>query len=238
MSWNATAPHQVTVTLPHASNIAAGALTLQLDPQSANVTPWLPASGAVTGFINATSGGPGNLTFTYSPGPTSNPGAFVSGPEWNYPPTYALGIRKVSATFITGVAISQYSTVAAVDLSYGAAATAQNNIFNNCDAPSGYLLPPADQLAGWKFANCSQSSNIIWNASAHTTPDGFMVFANLPGQGTVLQPRQEGQEYSIIDSTLPASGNFAANITVAQSGGGNHVKVRYDGVSANWKISG
>jgi ABC-type transporter MlaC component len=54
----------------------------------------------------------------------------------------------------------------------------------------------------------------------------------------VLQPRQEGQEYSIVDSTIAASGNFAANITVAQSGGSNHVKVRYDGVSSNWKISG
>lgn len=239
MSWSATPPNPVTVTLPGASNIAAGTLTLQLDPTSANVGPWLPATGTTTGFINATSSGPSFTTFTYSPGPSVNPGAFVSGPTWGYPPTHAFRIRKVSASFITGIGAGQYGTVAGADLSYGGAATAQNNILSGCDAPGGYLLPPANQLAGWKFNNCSQSTNRIWNASAKGTPDGFMVFANLPGQGGVLQPGPiEGQEYSIIDSTIAASGNFAANITAAQSGGSNHVKVRWDGVSANWKISG
>jgi hypothetical protein len=244
MVWNAGSPPVVTVTTAQPHGMANGTYRLQIDsPNPGGFTvPNLPA-----GWILATvTSGPTGTSFTYQSPGSADPGAFVSAVGWNWPMQYALRCRIVNQCTIVGSGFSANNSVATVDLDYGgdAAANHQNNVIIGLDGRQGWIPPRAKNRAGWKFIECSGSINpfdaVYGPGSAgfpvtFATPYGQMNYDDLPGgaSASVQAGPFEGQEYDIVDSTNAASGNFA---NTTSGGGGNHVKVRYDG--AAWRISG
>jgi hypothetical protein len=98
-------------------------------------------------------------------------------------------------------------------------------------------------LAGWNFRGAYGSVNPFeghagWSGvNTVTQPEAHMNFADLPGHGAPYEPGPyEGQEYTIVNSSVPATNNF--NLAIGGAGGANHIKLRYDGPNAVWRISG
>ncbi len=80
-------------------------------------------------------------------------------------------------------------------------------------------MPANLKAADFSFQNCNN-------------PTAAVTFAGLPGQAGVHRTTAvEGMEFDITDSTTTTWG---ANVTIG--GGGNHVKVRYNGT--NWTVVG
>lgn len=217
---------EVTTTLDH--NLPAGTYPLQLVGMNPGIySPTL-------GFITATR--TSSVKFTYPLSPSSAPSAFVSG-NWSYPCQYGIRCREVSeCTIASNEMPSCQVSVASVDLDYDGFAAHSNNVFIGATTPFGWIIPSDKRnLAGWSFQMSGDLGTASYSFNTTANPAGQMVFANLPGQTGVLQPGPiEGQEYSIIDSSIASSGNFAA--IVSSGNGVNKVKLRYDGT--DWRISG
>jgi hypothetical protein len=242
MVWASGSPPVVTVTTAQPHGIPNGSYRLQVFGHVAG----FGVPGMTGGWVLATvTSGPSGTSFTYQAPGTSDPHTTDTG-EWNWPMQYGLRCRIVNQCTIFGFALGANDSVASVDLDYGgdAAANHQNNVMIGVNALYGWIPPRAKNRAGWKFIECSGSVNAfdtVYGAGSAgfpatvAIPAGIMNYADLPGgtSSSVQGGPFEGQEYDIIDSKLPASGNFASTTS---GGGGNHVKVRYDG--AAWRISG
>lgn len=240
MSWSAGSPPTVTVTAP-SHGMSNGTYRLQvLSPSPSGFA----VTGTPAGWVLATVSAGGSFTYT-SPG-SSNPGAFVSSGGWNWPLQYGIRVRIANQCTIVASNFTANNSVAAVDLDYGgdSSANQQNNVIFGLNGNQGWIAPRAKNRAGWKFVECTGAVNpfdtVYGSGSAGfpatiAIPTSSMNYADLPGgASSSVQPGPfEGQEYDIVDSTVAASGNFAATTS---GGGSNHVKVRYDG--SNWRISG
>lgn len=206
---------------------------------------WLTGNN---GTVLVTSGDA--TSFAYDLSVSSAPAAYGGGSSWHYnsvtwmfPLRYGMRCRKVSETLIQG-SWSGHLSLAAIDLDYDGEAQHRNNIIQGLSGDLGWNLPSnLSNLSGWQFLQCG-STGVTTNSESSGTPNPFaaLTFANLPGNFTppfgstsIYQDGPiEGQEYSIIDSSVTSSGNFAA--VISSGGGGNHAKLRYDG--SNWRISG
>jgi hypothetical protein len=245
MRWN-SGTHVVTAAVGSAHNLPPATVPLVLDyggQFGGNVNPWW-----TTMFVNATRT---DATHFQYPGPSSDPGSFPAGVIlWTYPLRYSLRCRKARECAIISNDMGVNAAYAEVDFDYGStesppATVHSNNIYiGNYGGDAGWN-PPTDtkNLAGWYFSQAG--SPVRENSVARlATLVGQMTVADLPGQFSdpagVYQPGPiEGQEYTIRDCSVAASGNFAVAVSpgeAATGGGSNHVKVRYDGTK--WRISG
>jgi hypothetical protein len=163
--------------------------------------------------------------------------------------SYGIRVRTAKQCTLLGSAMSANCAVAIVDLDYGGDVNAvqEGNVIIGLTASQGWIPPRAKNRAGWKYFEIGGAVNPfdrIYGAGSagfpttYADPSLTMVYADLPdNQVNVIQPGPfEGQEYNIIDSSLPAVGNFGVSIS---GGGSYHVKVRYSlEAPAGWKISG
>jgi hypothetical protein len=238
VKWSA-GTQLVTVTTTNPHNLPAGVSVLVM------------VEGTPSGFrvneprniVVATR--TGTNTFTY-PGitvaPTPNPS---TGGQWTFPMKYNIRCRKVYSTVITGTDFHDPPSIADLDLEYPPTinvwpptGTGQADHLNNtligCNAGlGGFALPTttARNLSAWRFISTGSPfvASKPTTASIISNPVGKLTFAALPASPI------EGMEFDVSDSTLAATAaNFGATVGVAQSGGTNHVKVRWDG--AAWRI--
>lgn len=223
----------VNTVLPH--NIGPNGTVKILQMAFYDIIPngYIPPAQATTGFVVATVTGPSQFRY---PGVASNPGAYVSSEGWNYPLQYGMRMRKVYDSWIYGAGNSINASIASVDLDYNGEAEARNNVMSHI-AKFGWLMPTntAKTLAGWKFTNCGGSAGTINPGTTVASPNGFMNFADLPGQAGVLQDGPfDTQEFDIKDSPVAAAGNFGASVTTG--GAANKAKLRR--IGSLWTISG
>jgi hypothetical protein len=243
----------VTITSATNHNIGPNNTHVFLQLYNPSQTDYVPnyGSGNRWGIVAATVTGPNTLTYALAPAPSKN--TLTSG-QWNYPISYVFRFRNVSNTLIAPGNVGSNAAVATFDMDYGGEPhiVQNNNVILGVKPDRGWILPRGVNKAAWKYIQCTGDINYLasdttskaqpFNAAASAArvayPDATMNFADLPGQtsgGTVNQNGPfEGQEYTIINSNTAALGNWNAAVT---GGGGNHVKVRYDG-SGNWRISG
>ena len=237
LSWVPTGGGTVTVTTaaPHDLPSTMSNFPLVIDTTGTGIPnvggAWTPTWFRYCTYVNSTS-------FTYHL--AVNPGAGVSA-NWNYGLRYDMRFRKVRETAVIGNSNGVVAAYAEADFNYlGDSNTIHAyNIYQcNNGTSSGFFAPVTTRnLAGWSFAQYGKASLGVNSVATLTSLAGLMSFADLPSDstGAVYQGGPiEGQEYTIKDCTLTASGNFAAVVGVGQSGGTNHVKVRYDGTS--WRI--
>ena len=259
ISWNAvgffgTGTATVTTAVNH--NLPTGLNILQLYAGTAFPTPsgFAPATyngRTHPGWIIANVVTSASTSFDYYL--PSNPGAYTANTlRWLYAQPYGMRCRKVHNTLIIGNSIGHINAAyATLDLEYNGEAQHSNNVMGPVDTAWGILLPITNKqnLAGWKFMEVYGQVNGLEGVGGWTgksgqatvaNADGNMRFADLPGQYTAQTYYQagpiDGQEYLIKDSGTAASGNW--NARVSSGGASNHVKVRWDGVGAAWKITG
>lgn len=262
ISWSATGffgtgTASVTTRVNH--NLPVGLSILQLQKGTVLPTPagFAPASynGQDNTFlawliVHVTTSASTSFEY-YMP---TNPGAYTADTlAWIYAQPYAMRCRKVHNTLIVGNGIGAVNAAyATLDLEYDGEAQHSNNVFGPTDTHWGIVLPTTNKqnLAGWKFQGVSGRVNPLegiggWTGkggqATSANGEGNMRFADLPGQYTAQSYYQagptNGQEYLIKDSNIVASAaNFNAQVTAG--GSTNHVKVRFDSLVAQWKISG
>jgi hypothetical protein len=248
-----------TVTCARNHNQPAGMQILQMYGAP---NAWYPAYHVV-GWIIATFTSDATH-FTYdlpvnpgSPNPinnTANPGL-----GWIHAQLYCMRFRKVHNSVIMGNGAQANVALASLDFEYAPGITDRasafvpgqgqaqhgNNILWGITFNYGIQMPTTNtqNRAGWSIKGAGGPTNPLEGHGGWTGVStvgsfvGLMNVADLPN--STSGPYQfgpfEGQEFDIKDSTLAASGNFAA---VVVGGGSNHVKVRYGGSPLNWRIVG
>jgi hypothetical protein len=236
MTWSSANGGTVTVTTASPHYLKTGSQPVQLfwganqvwaSPPIPTYSHWDRTWGEVVmaTHIDATH-------FTY-PNPTNLSGARYSTDNratWTYPGRYAIRCRKVYNSLITSHQDNLFAAYGTIDLDYNGEADHLNNILACTNAGLGYILPTnRKNLASWKFMECS--GNVNWFGAGVGNPNGYMQFADLPGQAGVKQPPIEGQQYDISDGSLHGRAPpYAAGFADRVIGGGNgHYRVRFDG---------
>jgi hypothetical protein len=187
-------------------------------------------------------------------------GAWIRVLSFLYPVNCTNRFRKVTETVLMTPGPGAVSPYGSIDFDCEGQSEHRNNILIAVPLPYGAALPAAwpnlglssrsYNLAGWSFARVGQYD---WTLGPITgrrpgvvlSPVGQMKFADLPGQftpaaGVTWYPDGpiEGQEFDIKDGRAYPSGGTANSGDVVQGGGGQHIKVRYDGQAGNWKRIG
>jgi len=221
----------VTVTTHKPHNLLQTDYVISIGALVGNPAPGFNRTFTPQGWVKAHVTGTNTFTYPCSPAPT---GAWGTG-GWQYAGTYAMRLRKVYETLILGTSRTDSYTKASFDLDYADVPGGgdpnvefRNVVFDGIFGQFGWNLPSSrKQLAGLRFLNCggeAASVNLFSNNVA--TPNGNMVFANLPGQsGPIAQPGPLiGQTYDIIDGATTSIGS-----AVSGGGGSGSYLVRWNG---------
>lgn len=231
----------ITATTVAAHNLPVGnsVLLLNVISEAEPPIPWRP--NLFTTCTNLTP-----TTFRYA---APDPGvAYPGGFGWAYPPLFGIRCRKVSETVIVANQLVTGSSLASVDLQYGAVpqpynqtvpgeAVHSNNVFIGQPGQRGWLRPTGENAAGWRFINCGIGTLFSGsNPSASNSPVGSLTFNKLPGQFSDPTNQWqsgpfEGQEFDISDGAKAGGGSAVWGDQVQAGGTGvtAHYKVRYDG---------
>ena len=234
MSWSSANGGTVTVTTAVAHNLRTGSQPIALFWGSNQVwaAPPIPTHSTWDlswgGVVMATRIDATHFSY---PNPTNLSSARYDGQtnpaRWSYPNRWAIRCRKVYNSLITSNQFNLFASYGSIDLDYNGEADHKNNIIQNTYANWGFIMPTnRKNLASWKFINAG--GNLDWFGLHTANPVGYMRFADLPGQSSVLQPLIEGDQFDISDGALYGGGsaNFGDRV---QGGGSGHYKVRFDG---------
>ena len=185
------------------------------------------SEGAIGSWLTATRTSP--TTFTYA---STKVGAAGLSPNFFIKMQYNL--RHFTGTgnsFVSNMLTSTAANTefAGIDL-YGVTGTyvQKNNTIIGHLSPAGWIMPHANNKASWTYIQSDQPRGSTTDNAGRTAG---MLFANLPGQASVLMATAlEGMEYNITNCNSVTWGDTATG------GGTTHALIRYNGTK--WSVVG